>query len=225
MIDPYINSNGVLKNKLNIDDYDELRQAEADIGFLKLIDIDKIDVTTFDEELLKNIHRHIFGDIFEWAGEYRTIPLFKEELVLPRYSIPYTNPQDIHNELQKKLAELNGMSWTDMSPDEIATIFVRKIALLWRVHPFRDGNTRTMLSFSYLYAKEHGFPLDIETFTDNLNRKYNHSGIVQKYSIRDKFVLACLDDKDYPEPEAVISIYLEAMNNHSIKTDDQIKKK
>lgn len=140
MKDPYINEKGVLINKLNIDDYDELRKAEADIGFLKLIDIDKIDSTYFDEELLKSIHRHIFGDIFDWAGEYRTVPLFKEEVVLPRYSIPYANPQDIEQELHKKLEELNRMSWDGMSQEEIASTFVRKMALLWRVHPFREPN-------------------------------------------------------------------------------------
>lgn len=225
MKDPYINSKGVLINKLNIDDYDELRKAEADIGFLKLIDIDKIDSTYFDEELLKNIHRHIFGDIFDWAGEYRTVPLFKEEVVLPRYSIPYANPQDIEQQLHKKLEELNRMSWDGMTQEEIAATFVRKMALLWRVHPFRDGNTRTMLCFSYLYAKSHGFPLDIETFADNLDRRYNHSGVIQKYSIRDKFVLACLDEKDYPEPEALTSIYLEAMSNYIPKDDDIIRRK
>ncbi len=225
MKDPYINEKGVLINKLNIDDYDELRKAEADIGFLKLIDIDKIDSTYFDEELLKSIHRHIFGDIFDWAGEYRTVPLFKEEVVLPRYSIPYANPQDIEQELHKKLEELNRMSWDGMSQEEIASTFVRKMALLWRVHPFRDGNTRTMLCFSYLYAKSHGFPLDIETFVDNLDRRYNHSGVIQKYSIRDKFVLACLDEKDYPEPEALTSIYLEAMSNYTPKDDEIIRRK
>lgn len=225
MKDPYINEKGVLINKLNIDDYDELRKAEADIGFLKLIDIDKIDSTYFDEELLKSIHRHIFGDIFDWAGEYRTVPLFKEEVVLPRYSIPYANPQDIEQELHKKLEELNRMSWDGMSQEEIASTFVRKMALLWRVHPFRDGNTRTMLCFSYLYAKSHGFPLDIETFVDNLDRRYNHSGVIQKYSIRDKFVLACLDEKDYPEPEALISIYLEAMSNYTPKDEEIIRRK
>lgn len=225
MKDPYINEKGVLINKLNIDDYDELRKAEADIGFLKLIDIDKIDFTYFDEELLKSIHRHIFGDIFDWAGEYRRVPLFKEEIVLPRYSIPYADPQDIEQQLHKKLEELNRISWNGMSQEEIAATFVRKMALLWRVHPFRDGNTRTMLCFSYLYAKSHGFPLDIETFADNLDRRYNHSGVIQKYSIRDKFVLACLDEKDYPEPEALTSIYLEAMSNYAPKDDEIIRRK
>lgn len=225
MKDPYVGSNGVLINKLGIDDYDELKQAEADIGFLKLINIDSVDVRVFDEDLIKRIHTHIFGDIFDWAGEYRTTPLFKEELVLPRYSIPYAQPDNIEKELKEKITELNAIAWQNMTIEEIANNYARKMALLWRVHPFRDGNTRTMLSFSYLYAKEHGFPLDIETFTNHLNRQYNSTGGIKRYSVRDKFVLACLDEKDYPEPEALAEIYLESIENYKEKNNSQNKRK
>ncbi len=223
MKDPYIDSNGVLKNLLGITDSKELSKAEADIGFLKLIDIDSVHIDYFDSDLLKRIHKHIFEDIFEWAGEYRSVPLVKEELVLPGYSIPYSAPSEIMGELEKKIHELNGMPWHKMSQEEIASVFARKIALIWRVHPFRDGNTRTMLSFSYLYAKEHGFPFDMKTFTENLSREYNEDGSVIRYSIRDKFVLASLDDKDYPEVEHLAIIFEQAMKNYK-GTTNQIHK-
>ena len=42
MNDPYVYDNGVLKNKLNIHDYEELNKAEADIGFIKLMSIEFI---------------------------------------------------------------------------------------------------------------------------------------------------------------------------------------
>ena len=81
MKDPYTYDNGVLKNKLGITSYEKLNQAEADIGFAKLINVDSVNVEYFDESLIKYIHKHIFEDIFDWAGEYRTVPLIKEELV------------------------------------------------------------------------------------------------------------------------------------------------
>lgn len=217
MKDPYVDSSGVLINKLNIRDYKELNQAEADIGFIKLINVDSIDFTAFDEELIKNIHKHIFEDIFTWAGEYRKVPLVKEELVLPGYSIPYSYPNNISKDLNSKLKELNSIPWQDMSKEELVATFVRKIALIWKVHPFRDGNTRSILSFSYLYAKNHGFPLDIKIFTENLFRKYNSNGSVARYSIRDKFVLASLDDKDFPEIEPLAKVFEEAMMNYEIE--------
>ena len=220
MKDPYTYENGVLVNKLGLTSYEELNQAEADIGFVKLINVDSVDINYFDENLIKKIHKHIFEDIFDWAGEYRSVPLIKEEIVLPGCSIEYSPCNKIDKELKSKISELNSFSWQNMSPSEISIIFAREIALLWRVHPFRDGNTRTMLSFAYLYAKEHGFPFDIETFTKELNRKYDEDGNICKYNIRDKFVLACLDEDDYPEVEYLASVFEKAINEHN-KTTNQ----
>lgn len=214
MRDPYTNSRGVLINKLEIEDYDILKQAEADIGFIKLVNIDSIPIDYFDEDLLKRIHSHIFEDIFDWAGRFRTVPIYKEEIVLPKYSIPYTEPKEIEKDLKKKLDDLNSVNWEGMDKKELSLLFARKIALIWKNHPFRDGNTRTTLSFACMFAKANGFPLDIETLLTELNREYYEDGRVKKYSIRDKFALACLDDKDYPEVEPLGAIFYKAMKDY-----------
>ena len=85
------------------------------------------------------------------------------------------------------------------------------MARIWRVHPFRDGNTRTTLAFAEQYSREHGFPMDIGILLEHLTRTVTPEGRIVRYSIRDKFVLAALDKKDYPEPE-----HLEALIKASI---------
>ncbi len=222
MNDPYVYENGVLKNKLNIQDYDQLNKAEADIGFIKLINIDSIRIDYFDEETLKRLHQHIFEDIFEWAGKYRVMPLYKEELVLPGCSITYSEYREISKDLKVCLNDLNSIAWQNLETSEIAQLFARKLALLWRVHPFRDGNTRTILSFAYLYAKEHGFPFDMETFTEELSRKETEDGKTI-YSVRDKFVLACLDEKDYPEVGPLASVFERAIEKAKEKNNGKAK--
>ena len=213
MKDPYINENNVLKNKLNITEYDELNKAEAIIGKSKLLSISNVKVTYFNEELIRDIHDYIFSDIFEWAGNYRKVPLFKEELVLPGYSVPYSEPKNIEKDLKKTISDVNKVDWSKLQGEELTNIFARKMAIVWKVHPFRDGNTRTIVSFSYLYAQAHGFNMDMNTFLDNLTRIYNEES-VRRYSIRDKFVLASLDDRDYPEVEPLSKIYQKAINNY-----------
>lgn len=99
MKDPYVLSDGTLKNKLGIVDYEELNNAERDIGYAKLLNAEDILKEKCDIELLKKIHKHIFGDIFEWAGEFRTVPLYKEEIVLPGLSLEYAQPKDIKKQL------------------------------------------------------------------------------------------------------------------------------
>ena len=213
MKDPYINGNHVLINKFGITDYEELNEVEAEIGKIKLLELDKIRITYFDEDLIKDIHNYIFKDIFDWAGSYRKTPIFKEELVLPRYSVPYSEPKDISKDLKSRLKVFNEIDWELLKGEELTDKFAREMALVWKVHPFRDGNTRTMISFSYLYAKEYGFDMDMNTFLDNLVRIYGKES-VKRYSIRDKFVLASLDDKDYPEIKPLSKVYQKAINNY-----------
>ena len=202
MKDPYVLEDGTLKNLLGITNYEELNRAERDIGYTKLLNAEEVLKEKCDSELLKKIHKHIFGDIFEWAGEFRTVPLYKEELVLPGLSLEYVQPQDIETQLKHKIDEMNSFDWKGKGIDEITKAFTRYLAKIWRVHPFRDGNTRTILTFGNIFAKQNGFEMDMSTMLDNLGRIQNpETGKIVRYSVRDKFVLAALDEKDYPEPE------------------------
>ena len=95
MKDPYVQENGTLKNKLGITEYKRLNEAERDIGFVKLIDIEEEFKEKYDANYLKSIHKHIFEDIFEWAGEFRTVPVYKTEVVIPGLSLEYSAPKNI----------------------------------------------------------------------------------------------------------------------------------
>lgn len=214
MKDPYIQENGTLKNKLGIGIYEELNSAEKDIGYVKLLDIKSVTNSKCDINLLKNIHKHIFEDIFEWAGEFRTVPVYKEEKVIPGISLEYGNPKDIEKELTECLEKMNSDNWNNKKIDDLTTQFVGYLARIWRTHPFRDGNTRTTLAFANIFAKEHGFELDMSTILNDLGRIEDaETGKVIRWGVRDKFVLAALDKKDYPEPQALEQIMKQAINN------------
>ena len=207
MEDPYVLKNGTLKNLLGITDYEELKQAEKDIAYVKLINAEEEIKRPCDIRLLKRIHKHIFEDIFEWAGEFRTIPIYKEERVIPGVSLEYAEPKNIEKELTKRLEEMNSINWKGKGIDEITKQFTKELAKLWRIHPFRDGNTRTTLTFAHIFAKQKGFEMDLGTMLDELGRIEDpETGKVKRWSVRDKFVLASLDEKDYPEPEGLENI-------------------
>lgn len=211
MVDPYILNNGTLQNLLGIVDEEELKQAEADIGFVKLINVKSCFSRDFDANFFRQMHKHIFSDIFEWAGEYRTTPLYKEEIVIPGLSLEYAKPEDIDTLLQRRIEDLNNTDWHDKDVNELSLMFAKKLAAIWRIHPFRDGNTRTTLAFADIYSRLHGFPFNMQVLLDHLNRKQDENGKVVRYSIRDKFVLAALDDNCYPEPEHLAAMLKSAI--------------
>lgn len=208
MEDPYVLSNGTLKNKLGKENEKELDEAEKNIAFMRLIDLDDVDKAQCNSNLIKQIHFHIFQDIYDWAGEFRTIPIYKQEIVLPGLSLEYAKPEEIEERLNKELEQMNSYDWKNKRSDELAEQFAKSIAKVWRVHPFRDGNTRTTLTFASIFAKMKGFNLDMESILDSLSRKYDkETGRITQYSVRDKLVLAALDEKDYPEPEHLQAIF------------------
>ncbi len=202
MKDPYIQpKTGVLKNKLGITDYNELVSAEKDITFSKFLNIGETFNTKFDIDFFKSIHKHIFEDIFDWAGEFRNVPIVKEEVVLPGLSLDYAKPKEIPSRLKSVLEKMNSTNWESMPLEEKSAEFTRQLAQLWLIHPFRDGNTRTTLTFATIFSREHGFPIDIGSLLDHLSRKTDENGKITRYSIRDKFVLAAIPEEYSPEPE------------------------
>ena len=206
MEDPYIYENGTLKNKLGITNNDKLKNAEKDITFSKFLNINTTFRAKFDSSYIKSIHKHIFEDIFDWAGTFRNVPVYKEEVVIPGLSLDYTNHKDIEKELNSCLEKFNSTNWDTLPLAEKSTLLTKYLTEFWKIHPFRDGNTRTTLTFASQFAKEHNFPMDLGLLLDNLPRKYDESGEITQFSIRDKFVLAAIPDEFSPEPEHLNSL-------------------
>lgn len=68
----------VLKNKLGITNPQELEVAERRHTNLRAGQLQNQGVTgKFDTEHLKALHKHIFGDVYDWAGEFREINIYK----------------------------------------------------------------------------------------------------------------------------------------------------
>lgn len=209
--DPYVQENGTLKNKLGIIDYDKLNLAERDITFSKFLNVKKTFHTKFDVSYIKSIHSHIFEDIFDWAGEFREVPVYKQEVVIPGLSLNYTDPKNIEKELSDCLEKINDTNWSALTLKQKSATFTKYLTQFWLIHPFRDGNTRTTLTFATQFSKEHDFPLDLGFLLDNLTRKIDNNGEITQFSIRDKFVLSAIPKEFSPEPEHLNALIYKAM--------------
>jgi cell filamentation protein len=77
--DPYLDpATGILKNRLGITDKTTLEQTEADIVAVRSYELSRRSLKgNFDLAHLQAIHRHLFGDRYEWAGEVRSIDVSK----------------------------------------------------------------------------------------------------------------------------------------------------
>lgn len=77
--DPYLDlRSGVLRNRLGITDAAELAGAEAELTGYRLMELRTRPLPgSYDLPHLQAFHRYIFGDVYDWAGELRTVPLGK----------------------------------------------------------------------------------------------------------------------------------------------------
>jgi len=84
------------------------------------------------------------------------------------------------------------VDWEKFSLDEKAESLSKYMADLWKVHIFREGNTRTIVTFICQYTESKGFVLDTELFEKN-------SAYVRSALVAASAVFKDLGDKSKPQ--------------------------
>lgn len=188
MRDPYLYLDvDVLINKKNIKDQNLLDKLEEDIVPLRMIALRKQGLTITSVFDIQKIHRFLFSSIFDWAGEFRKITMYKREPILNGYSVDYTPSDYIKkemNDLEKRFLSIN---WKELDNKQKINNVASIIQELWQIHCFREGNTRTVALFLYFLLKTIGVHINIDFL--GKNAKY----------FRNALVLASLYSESKPE--------------------------
>lgn len=200
-----------VKNNLTI--YYELRKEEADLCE-KEADIASVRINEYLREArfrlhplaLKQIHKFIFKgmDAFN-AGEYRIYNISKSEPVLLGNSVRYEDYQNIEAYIEYDIEKEQKAS----AKREIFDLdeFMDFIAGLWQIHPFNEGNTRTIAVFTIQYLNDLGFKINNTPFEKNsryfrdalVRASYNNMElrVSPSYSYLRRFFENVLYDKDH----------------------------
>ncbi|MCG7277311.1 Fic/DOC family protein [Corynebacterium singulare] len=163
----FIPGTKVLKNRLGLDDAEELRIVEEKMVFLRIVELEAAPLEgAFDYAHFKAIHRHLFQDVYEWAGEERTAPV--GQFMIKAGHAYYPAGPEMTKAAEKLFAGLAQDSFLrGLGFDE----FVAKLAELWGelnvVHSFREGNTRTQTVFFDALVKAAGYRLDVERLAND----------------------------------------------------------
>ncbi|MCQ2514341.1 MAG: Fic family protein [Ruminococcus sp.] len=169
MLDPYCyKDSNVLINKLNIRDSSKLDIAEVEFSCNAIHELSIAPISgKYDFKHFCEFHRFIFGDIYERAGKIRTIEIEKEEPILGYMSVEYAKVDEIVNFANLILTRMNNREWHKMSLDEQSEKLSKDLADLWKIHPFREGNTRTTITFICQFADSKGMPIVRDLFETN----------------------------------------------------------
>jgi cell filamentation protein len=122
------------------------------------------------------MHRYLFEDIYDWAGSTRVINIEKPEQVLAGLSVDYSPHEFINIELGVILTVMQKTDWSKYSLEEKAEVFSHHIKRLWKIHPFREGNTRTITHFYCQYYDSQNEQINRKLFEQNA--KYFRTALV-----------------------------------------------
>ena len=206
MADPYLYDDvPVLRNTLSIKEEKTLDLIEAEQSRVNMMLLYEQGFQNFSPEGLKEIHRFLFGDLYDWAGEYRIINIEKREKLLAGRSVWYSNDEAIADDLISVFQSIQEQAWQTLSKEAFVSTLARYFSKIWQVHPFREGNTRTVVMMLTFFVEHYGYYMDQELLAESAGY------------VRDSFVMASLDQ--FSEYEHLERILMDAVCDEPIEYD------
>ena len=195
----------VLRNKLGIKNEKALDLVEAEQSRANMMLLYERGFDDFSPEGLRTIHRTLFEDVYDWAGEYRIINIEKREKLLAGRSVWYSNDEDIPKDLKSAFEAIDKIDWQKLPREQFVAALTRCFPKIWQAHPFREGNTRTVVMMLTFFVEHYGYYMDQELLAASAGY------------VRDAFVMACLGE--YAEYEHLEKILLDAVCTEPVLYD------
>lgn len=118
----------------------------------------------FSINALEEIHRCLFSDVLKNAGETRPYDITKKEWVLGGKTVIYTPCDSIIATLDNCLKAESKFNYTGLPAEKVIKHISEFASALWIIHPFFEGNTRTVAVFIISYLKSLGFDINSDVF-------------------------------------------------------------
>lgn len=149
-----------LKNKLNITNEKTLERKEHELVAIRnaqLITSPLYNKMSFSIRYLQELHRLLFQDVYAWAGKFRTVRMSKNN-----FSFAY--PEYIQQELERHFNEgAKHNYFTGLNKNEISHQLAEFKTEINSIHPFREGNGRTIRKLIEDIAHQAGYNLRFRT--------------------------------------------------------------
>ena len=157
-----------------VDEYYETKEAhdvpdsvrEADKVSARMISIIGSPTFNFSVAYYLGLHRQIFEGVFGFAGEIRTVELTKREWVLNGDTVQYTPSCMVKDTLEYDFERERKFKYVGLSENAFVEHFASFISGIWQIHPFREGNTRTVGLFAIKYLRSKGYDVRNDLFAE-----------------------------------------------------------
>ena len=121
----------------------------------------------FTPEYFISIHAKLFKGVIQNAGKLRKYNIRKHEWVLKNDSVIYGSADTLKASLVRDFIDEREYDYGAKTTRQMIPHFARFVAQIWQVHPFPEGNTRTVAVFAVKYLKSLGYSVADNMFKDN----------------------------------------------------------
>lgn len=174
-MNPYADpATGTLVNKLGIRDSKDLQLVEYRVSAVRIEELALNPIRgDFDLRHLKAIHGRIFGDVYEWAGQERTINFSKRDMKESWWKATFADHKRIGEVVQQASDELKASGYLrGMSQPDFVAGLTKFYVVVNHAHPFPEGNGRSTQTMITQLAREAGY----EVRFDAVDReRWNHA--------------------------------------------------
>ena len=139
-------------------------EKECDLVSLRIAELLEDKSFGFSPVTLKNIHRYLFKDIYDFAGSYRKYNITKKEPILNGNTVTYADFNNIEDYFNYDFNEEKEFEYSKLTSDEMIKHIAKFTSSIWQVHPFGEGNTRTTAVFIEKYLNSLGFEVNNDMF-------------------------------------------------------------
>lgn len=179
----------VLKNKLNIKDDKELEITEKEITFLRDTELENHPLPgDLNFDYFKTIHKYLFGEIYDWAGQIRKVDISKGNTFCLHDYIE-VNADAVFNELRNENYLLN------LDRETLVDRITYYLGEFNAIHPFREGNGRTQRRFLCELASRAGYYLDFSDVSRKDMIIASDAAFHHEYELLRKIINSSLKDK------------------------------
>ena len=151
------------KEKNNDINHNEL---ECDLVSTRIVELLQEDNFELSIDYLKYVHKYLFQDVYEFAGEFRKVDFSKHERILNNDSVAYGDHKLLEQSLDYDITLEKNKNYKEMNIVDVINNITDFSSRIWQIHPFREGNTRTTALFIEKYLVSLGYNVDNTLFKD-----------------------------------------------------------
>lgn len=182
----YPNSD-VLKNKIGIQDMEKLQRLERRLTMLRILElVDKPIQGKFDLQHLCLIHRYIFQDVYDWAGEIRKVDIAKGSM--------FCNVKFIESQAAEIFKKLKSEDYLQgLNEENTASRLAYYFSEINALHPFREENGRSQREFIRTLALHIGYVINFAKVSKEEMLKASKDSFLCDYGKMEQLFKKCIN--------------------------------